>query len=461
MKKRFEKQDEAKMARNLNITVAVIIILFVAVLGLAAFLTGMIIKNNKNENLLENSYEKSFFDMSDGMNDIETKLSKLVVSQSTTQRTLLANDIWRQTSMIESNLAQLPIDHYSVKNTSKFINQLGDYIYSLNRKLQNGGSYSEEDEKRLDTLYEQCSNLNLGIQNLSQKIISGYRIMNHLDTDKMRKGANLNTVGSEFETINKTAIDYPEMIYDGPFSDALDKPDYKAIKDFKEISSEQGADFIYKKFTDTSDVKYRGKAGGDLLTYEYNTTTKAGLSRYVQLTVKGGLPIMVSGVAQKNDAALSEDEAKYYAELWANKLIGTNMQGVWISVVGGAAYVNLAPVVNKITYYPDLIKVKISLADGELLGWEANTYLQNHIERTIAEPMITEEQAIQNLSKRLKPDSVRLALIPKEWGEEILAYEIYSVENEDMYIIYINAQTGDEENILKVINTADRGRMLI
>ncbi|HEY8389874.1 MAG TPA: germination protein YpeB [Clostridia bacterium] len=463
MKYNQEKRTEHVSAKNFDAAVSLILIFALIALGLVAVLINIWAKNDRNEKALENAYEKSFFNMADSMNDLETKLSKLKVANTSSQRMQLANDIWKSTAMIEDNLAQLPIDHYSISNSSKFINQLGDYIYSLNRKLQKGGSYSEEDIQKIDNMFDRCKTLNDSIQTLSQKIMNQYRIIDHLDQEKLKNGdvkrGNLFEAG--FEKINQESIEYPEMIYDGPFSDALSKKEYKALKNLKEISHEQGIQYIYDKLKDTADVKYLGKASGKIQAYEYSTTTKDGISRYIQLSVKGGLPITISTNNTKNENKLSEEQAKNFAQNWVKKLIGEDMKGVWISITNNTAYINLAPVINDTIIYPDLIKVKVSLTDGNLLGWEANAYLQNHIQRELAQPQISQEQAQQNISNRLKVNNVQLALIPKDWGEEVLAYEFYATHNDNIYIVYINAQTGEEENILMVINSPDRGNMLI
>lgn len=463
MNKKNINKTEHVSAKNFDAAVSMILIFALIALGLAAVLISVWVKNKQNENALENAYEKSFFNMTDSMNDLETKLSKLKIANSSSQRMLLANDVWKSTAMIEDNLSQLPIDHHSISNTSKFINQLGDYIYSLNRKLQSGDTYSQEDIEKLDSMYDRCQELNQSIQTLSQKILSDYKIIDHLDQENLRSGDinKKNLLGTGFENINQESIEYPEMIYDGPFSDALTQKDYKALKNLEEISYKQGIDYIYKKFEDTADVNYLGKASGDLEAYEYSTTTKDGLSRYVQLSVKGGMPITVSANSSKGETALSEEEATAYGQQWAKKLINQDMQGVWISITKDTAYINLAPVINDVIIYPDLIKVKISLTDGNLLGWEANAYLQNHTDRDLPQPALTEAQAQQKISSRLKVNNVKLTLIPKDWGMEVLAYEFYSTYNDNIYIVYINAQTGAEENILMVINSPERGNMLI
>lgn len=458
--KRLTNKAEAERSiRNLNILVAVILILIMAVSVLALWLTSVSIDRKNARRTLENIYQKAYFDMAGGMNDVEMKLSKLMIAESKAQKTQLATDIWRTTSTIESNLASLPIDHYAVNNTTKFINQLGDYIYSINRKTIAGQPLTPEEEENLAKLYENCRAVNEGIQKLTQSISQGYKITDHIGTPTQDSKSNV--LGSELDTINKTTIDYPKMIYDGPFSDALEDKDYKHLKELEEISPDEGRAYIKKCFEDITAVNYLGEAGGDLKTYEYLCGLKNGYSRYIQLTKKGGLPIMISGNTESSDINIGESESVEIAKEWAKKLIDAELEGVWISASDSVAYINLAPIVNDIVYYPDLIKVKVSLDDGELLGWEANSYMLNHVDRQLPEPQINEEDARTKVSKKIQIDSVRLALIPKDWGTEVLCYEVNGFHNESNYIIYVNAETGEEENILKVINTGNQGNMLM
>ena len=459
-----ERTKDQVIERKIDGAISLILVFALVILGLIAALINIWVRNDTNEKALENTYEKSFFNVTDSMNELETKLNKLKITHSDSQRMILANDVWKTASLIEDNLAQLPINHSAIANTSKFVNQTGDYIYSLNKKLQKGGTYSEDDIKMLDILSERCAKINQGVQSLSQKIMSDYRIIDHINLSKIRGGNEdpKNLLGAGLSEINQESTDYPEMIYDGPFSDALSKKEYKALQGLKEISYKQGIEYIKKVLKDTANISYEGKASGDLSAYEYVSTTKDGITRYIQLSVKGGLPISISSGSVQGKVKLSEDQAKAVAQDWAKTLIGQDMEGVWISVSGNTAFVNLAPVVNDIVYYPDLIKVKVSLTDGNLLGWEANAYLQNHIaNREITSPAITQDQAREKVSPRLNIQNMRLALIPKDWGEEVLTYEFYATFGDNLYIVYINAESGQEDNILMVINTPDRGNMLI
>ena len=48
--------------------------------------------------------------------------------------------------------------------------------------------------------------------------------------------------------------------------------------------------------------------------------------------------------------------------------------------------------------------------------------------------------------------SERLALIPTSSKGEVLTYEFKTKLGDDVFLVYINAQNGEEEQILKLLN---------
>lgn len=120
---------------------------------------------------------------------------------------------------------------------------------------------------------------------------------------------------------------------------------------------------------------------------------------------------------------------------------------------GGAVTVNYAYEQENVTIYPDLIKVKIALDNGEVLGMETSGYLNNHTERTIEKPEISMEEAKASLNKKIEITSEGLAIIPTEWNTEIFCYEFKGKVDDTDFLVYINAKTGKEENILVIIDT--------
>lgn len=84
---------------------------------------------------------------------------------------------------------------------------------------------------------------------------------------------------------------------------------------------------------------------------------------------------------------------------------------------------------------------------------ETTGYLNNHKTRDISKVKISKEQAKSNLNKNLEITSEGLAIIPTEWKTEILCYEFKGKIEDTDFLVYVNANTGREENILVIIDT--------
>ena len=104
---------------------------------------------------------------------------------------------------------------------------------------------------------------------------------------------------------------------------------------------------------------------------------------------------------------------------------------------------------------PDLIKVKVALDDGSVLGIETSGYLNSHTERTFETNIISKEKAKEVLNKDLEIMSEGLALIPTKWNTEVYCWEFKGKVEDNEFLVYINAQTGKEQDILVIVNTPD------
>jgi germination protein YpeB len=104
--------------------------------------------------------------------------------------------------------------------------------------------------------------------------------------------------------------------------------------------------------------------------------------------------------------------------------------------------------------YPDQVKVKVALDNGEILAVDARQYLMSHHARTIAPAKVSVEEAQTVLRPELNVQRSQLALIPNLSGTgEILTYEFLTTLGNDTFLVYVNANTGDEEQILQQVQT--------
>jgi germination protein YpeB len=108
---------------------------------------------------------------------------------------------------------------------------------------------------------------------------------------------------------------------------------------------------------------------------------------------------------------------------------------------------------NKIVY-ADLAKVSVAMDDGEILGYDGRGYLVNHHKRDYPDSLISLTRAESEVSPRLEILSSQLALIPTDGLEEKLCYEFRcQSEKGRNVLVYINAQTAEEEKILILIES--------
>ena len=115
--------------------------------------------------------------------------------------------------------------------------------------------------------------------------------------------------------------------------------------------------------------------------------------------------------------------------------------------------INYAAVENNVILYPDLIKVKIALDNGEICSVECSGYIYNHVKRNNVIPRLTEEEARSKVNSNIDIKYSGLAIIPLENNEEVLTYEFRGKINDKEVLVYINADTGEEENILVILET--------
>jgi len=117
------------------------------------------------------------------------------------------------------------------------------------------------------------------------------------------------------------------------------------------------------------------------------------------------------------------------------------------------ATINFAYTQNNVTIYPDLIKVQVAMDNGDIVGFESAGYLFSHKERNLPVPRISQAEAKSMLNQNLEIINSGLAVIPTDVKTEVLVYEFKGKVDDREFIVYINAETGNEEDILIILHT--------
>ena len=79
--------------------------------------------------------------------------------------------------------------------------------------------------------------------------------------------------------------------------------------------------------------------------------------------------------------------------------------------------------------------------------------MNTHTIREISVPKIDVNEARKLVNKDVEITSERLALIPTDWSTEILTYEFKGRVDDRNFIVYVNADTGKEEDVFLLIES--------
>ncbi len=173
----------------------------------------------------------------------------------------------------------------------------------------------------------------------------------------------------------------------------------------------------------------------------------------VAISKKGGHIIYASLDRKVEENKISQEEAGEKAKEFLETHEFTNMKETYYMKEENIVTINYAYEQEGVIMYPDLIKVKVALDDGEILGIETTGYLNSHTERELVEEQISLEEARENINENLEITSERKAVIPTKWKSEILCYEFQGKVNDKEFLVYVNVETGREEDILVILNT--------
>jgi germination protein YpeB len=151
---------------------------------------------------------------------------------------------------------------------------------------------------------------------------------------------------------------------------------------------------------------------------------------------------------------LSKEQALKSAEKYLDYLGILSMKTTYYDVNRGIMTINYAYSDLGTCVYTDLVKVSVAMDNGEILGYDASGFLVNHTKRSYPAKLFSKLRAQEKISPKLEVKSVQLAVIPTDNLEERLCYEFKCKASSGRNVlVYINAETGKEEQILLLVET--------
>ena len=417
--------------------------------------------------MTENDYNMAFFELVDYVQNVETYLAKSLISSTPQHGAETLTHVWREANLAQSYLARLPIGSQELANTSKFLNQVSDYSYTLSRKNIYNEALSQDDLNNLKELHNYSVELENTLNQLSADMNDGRIKWGELT----KKGTSVfakqvsNISQDSFSSLEENFHEYAGLIYDGAFSEHLTSIEKRGLTG--ENIEEEQAKQIAIQFVGQDKIKEITSGGltnnTDMPSYDFyinlNNEKDENNQLIISITQKGGHVVLMNYNREVEAETISEERANEIGINFLNEKGFPNMKEAYYLKQNGILTINYAyhqqTENGDVTMYPDLVKLKIALDNGEILGIETTGYLNSHYQRNLAQVKISKEQAKQNLNQTLQINSESLAVIPTEFQTEIFCWEFKGTIDDTQFLVYINAETGKEEDILVIKDTSN------
>ena len=462
----FERIDDVKKFKHMmdikkyrlfifiGMMISVIILLFI-----------LLFREKKSYRLeLENKYNMAFYQLVDNVQDIEVYLAKSTISSSPTSGAEILTNIWREANLAQTYLSMLPINSNEIEKTAKFLNQVSEYSYTLSQKTISGESLTQEELDNLEQLHNYSNELKNILNQLAIDINSSKISWNEISNNKnLFSNENNDISNNRFSTVEENFHEYAGLIYDGAFSEHMTNPEHRGLTG-DDIDEESARKIAIKTIGENKikNITFEGLTEeGRIEAYDYSIECNNDSMWWISITKIGGHILYINTNREVVNENLNDDEASKKAEEFLNYNGFHNMKKTYYSKNNGIETINYAyedkfgKEEYNVIVYPDLIKVKVALDTGEILGVESTGYLNSHTDRNIPNIKISKEKAVESINSKLNIEAIRLAIIPTKFNTEKTCWEIKGKVDERDFLVYVNVESGKEEDILMILNSSE------
>lgn len=415
---------------------------------------------NQLQTYLANRYQSSFYQLSDHVEKLEVLLAKGMVTSSPTQNLVIFSEIWNESNAAKESLSGVPVSNQALTRTNKFLTQVGDFAYTLNKKGAKGNPPSSGEWQKLAALHRQAGILNTELNKVETTVLDNKLVWTSFrqatDASLAKGGKPVPAQG--LIKLEQMMDEYPALVYDGPFSEHLAKRKALGL-----VGSEVSQDLAKAKMISFCSgiakqqwkAKSTGITKGLLPAYSFELTPMGKNAPVIvgEMSKKGGHPLWFLNTRAVTQGIINREDAVKRARAFLDKKSIPNMVPTYSVEQQNIVTISFALKEKGITIYPDIINLKIAMDNGDVLGWEALSYYMSHKERELPKPTLSSQEAKEKLNPNLTVKNSKLALIPDDMRTETLCWEFNTYLGQDQFLVYIDAKTGDQSKVLKIVPT--------
>ena len=404
---------------------------------------------------IQNNYSRSLNELSESVNNISLALEKVQYVNSAKQMSGMAAQLLTESENAKNALSQLPSGNGELTVLNRFLSQVGNYAMAVSKSLISGNQPNDEYSGNIELLKNTAQIITETIKNSDISYAAPEKWAQELNK-KLDNTADGDSLADSLGSIEESLTDYPTLVYDGPYSDHILEKEPVMLKDAQKVNEAQAQ----VKAAEISGIEkekivYEEKTGGKMPAYRFSSEDTT-----VSITEAGGYPLYMRKSRNIGDYVLEYRQALDKARRFLEKIGMSGFTETYFFTDEGVCVISFAYLDGQTICYTDLVKVGVAMDNGEIMLYETGGYLSNHTDRAFETPAISSDDAAAKVSERLSIRETALALIPTKSGGEVRCYEfVCTAEDGQEILVYINAVTGEEEDIL-ILLKSDGGTLV-
>lgn len=424
-----------------------------AVIGLcAAVLTLDLLRDGQRDdyrNSVAVQWRQSVSELAGALSDLETDLQKGLYSSGSYQAISWAARVFSHAGAARTALESLPLYELQLRGTETFLNQVGEFTLELARKQLRGEEADKDEIQSLKTLALRAQELADEVLSMAEKISD-----ENPDFDAMQQLLQPSEEGAEptqFESLESIFEGDSPLIYDGVYSAWRQGRTSAWLQDLPEVSAE--------RLLEIAGGYLSAEGVSEGVSYDQPISLREFVNGEdsVLLTGRGGYLCGLSLSREVGEGKLSLDEALHKGTDHLASFGYEDMEPISWSVSDSRVTAVYALRQDGALIYADRITVAVALDDGEILNLDATEYLLSHVPDRSVCYEVSADSARTVLRSDLKVLETDLAVLMGGDGSETLCWQ-FTVRGEDetKVLVFVNAKTSVEEEILILVEDDDR-----
>ena|SRR5690554_5797110 len=399
----------------------------------------------------ENQYQRAFHDLSYYMGQLKQELGKTMAVNSASQdyqkRHLI--QVWRTTSQAQSQINQLPLTLLPFTKTEEFLDKIANFSYRTSIRDLKNEPLSDSENKTLLTLYSRSKELSKELESIQTEVFNQNLRWMDVELAIAEQTSGSNAVVDGFKSMDHAVSEYDEVDW-GPSVNNIYKKQTVFAQSGKVMSEyevrEKASTLIEDVQPDQWMVTENGK-GTDYNSYSLSIVKEDGNVLNMDYTKRGGHLLWYINPREVKQENLTLAQARDRAAEFLKQHQYESLTPVNYDHYDKVTSITFAATEGDIVYYPRKISVRVAMDNGEVVGVQAQNYMNVATKKLLDKPKMTKDEAIKLLNPTFEQTSSNLSYIESELNEEVLCYEFTGKINGGHYRIFMNANTGAEEKI--------------